>query len=243
MTGTSNKLLSLQQEQPDRCVNSAQSSPVSSSEYDDSSSSSHSSSWCDDELGVYDVICGRHKAAFNNIGNRRFRVTVYLAQLRYTGALTRKEKSAVIKSIAELVHSNGGRFLQCQKRSWVELSEKQSHEKVGHALRDMAVSSAAKQESFDKRGEVKTIPKPSKSKMCIKQKSIVRNSVHDDFVKEIVTYASGPCTKPLESASKESSLIEPLPWWQPSIAQDQDVLDSAILSWLSDESDTILQTF
>ena len=105
-----------------------------------------------DEIGLYDVLCGRDKAAFNNIGNRRFRVTVSLSLDRYLQAATRKEKSVVIKSVVTMLHADGGKFLQqlvSTKRSnsdsnsdaplYIELNEKQAHEKAGHALRDMAL--------------------------------------------------------------------------------------------------------
>lgn len=100
-------------------------------------------------LGLYDVLCGRNKTAFNNIGNRRFRVTVTLALERYMSKPSRIDKSIVIKSVAGLVHANGGRFLQRQRGggALVELSEKQSHEKVGHALRDMALAWTKSEES------------------------------------------------------------------------------------------------
>jgi hypothetical protein len=91
------------------------------------------------ELGQYDIICGRSKLAFNNVGNRRFRVTVSLSLDRYMSAATRKETSNVIKSVAEIVRGNGGRFLKPRPDgTWVDLEEKHVHEKVGHALRDAA---------------------------------------------------------------------------------------------------------
>lgn len=95
-------------------------------------------------LGFYDVICGRHKAAFDNIGNRRFRVLVALAHEKYSNASTRAHKSIVIKDIVDSVHNGGGRFLQRLGCNWVELDDKQTHDKVGHALRDMAVASKSK---------------------------------------------------------------------------------------------------
>lgn len=93
------------------------------------------------QLGPYDVICGRHKAAFDNIGNRRFRITVALSLARYKAAPIREDKSIIIHSVVALVRSCGGRFLQRQKEAWVELDDKMAHEKVGHALRDMASKS------------------------------------------------------------------------------------------------------
>lgn len=93
-------------------------------------------------VGCYDVLCGRHKAAFNNVGNRRFRVTVSLSLNRYLQAKSRKDRSVVIASVTALVHSIGGRFLQRKNGAWVELSEKEAHNKTGHALRDMAAAVA-----------------------------------------------------------------------------------------------------
>lgn len=93
---------------------------------------------CLDGVGPYDVVCGRQKAAFRNVGNRRFRVTVSLFMEKYTAAPTRQCKSKVIAAVAEQVKANGGRFLRRRNNEWVELDDKQAKEKVGHALRDMA---------------------------------------------------------------------------------------------------------
>jgi hypothetical protein len=90
------------------------------------------------EIGKYDVLCGRHKAAFNNIGNRRFRITVALALDRYMLATTRRGKTAVIKSVTMLVQHNGGHFLKFQHGKWMELEQDQVHKKVAHAMRDAA---------------------------------------------------------------------------------------------------------
>ena len=102
-------------------------------------------------LGFYDVICGRHKAAFDNIGNRRFRVLVALAHDKYANAPSRANKSIVIKDIVDSIHNGGGRFLQRLGCNWVELDDKQTHDKVGHALRDMAVASKSKSSSQKQR--------------------------------------------------------------------------------------------
>jgi hypothetical protein len=95
-------------------------------------------------LGKYDVICGRHKDAFDNVGNRRFRVLIALSVSKYVHAPSRAHKSAVIKDIVDSIHTAGGRFLQRPKGAstckWEELDEKQTYDKIGHALRDMSVS-------------------------------------------------------------------------------------------------------
>jgi hypothetical protein len=89
-------------------------------------------------IGSYDVLCGRHKLAFNNIGNRRLRVTVSLSLERYLANTSRQDKTLVIISIVKLLQETGGRFLKWKKDRWIELGEKQAREKVGHAFRDMA---------------------------------------------------------------------------------------------------------
>jgi uncharacterized protein (DUF1330 family) len=98
-------------------------------------------------LGPYDVICGRNKTAFNNIGNRRFRFTIALNLPQFVNAKSRKDKSSVIEKIKEVVHQSGGKFLMMQDEQqeltgddtpvvWTELNTKQTHLKIGHALRD-----------------------------------------------------------------------------------------------------------
>jgi hypothetical protein len=106
------------------------------------------------EVGQYDVICGRSKMAFHNVGNRRFRTTISLALERFMKAPERKDKSVVIRSVTDLLMGNGGRFLQqvpknksgsSSRRSglvFYELNKKQSRLKVGHALRDMALAAS-----------------------------------------------------------------------------------------------------
>jgi hypothetical protein len=100
-------------------------------------------------LGCNDVICGRHKDACANIGNRRFRILVAMLTPKYIQAPTRAHKSMVIREVVETIHGCGGRFVHHRKMKqctngitmiWEELSEKQIYDKVGHAFRDMSVS-------------------------------------------------------------------------------------------------------
>jgi len=97
-------------------------------------------------IGPYDILSGRGRDSYQNVGNRRFRVTIAMSLQRYIDASTRLEKSKVILSVVDLIRSSGGRFLKwINNRSgdggyWVELNERRVREKVGHALRDMAIS-------------------------------------------------------------------------------------------------------
>jgi hypothetical protein len=94
-------------------------------------------------MGSYDIICGRCKEAFNNVGNRRFRVTIDLYLDEYLKTSSKKEKGKLIVSILRYLRQQiGVRFLKPVKgRSdeYIELGEPEAREKVGHALRDLAV--------------------------------------------------------------------------------------------------------
>ena len=93
------------------------------------------------EIGAYDVLCGRNKASFNNVGNRRFRVLVSNSLHEYVNVATRrKEKSQVVRNIISTTIESGGRFLQEKDGALVELSDRDAQVKVGHAIRDMVLA-------------------------------------------------------------------------------------------------------
>jgi hypothetical protein len=92
-------------------------------------------------LGPYDIICGRCSNAFNNIGNRRFRVTISLNVQRYIDAPTREDKGQVIASVVALLKNEiGARFFGVKGGKLVELDGTEIRKKVGHALRDTAAN-------------------------------------------------------------------------------------------------------
>ena len=93
---------------------------------------------CITAVGPYDILCGRDKNAFNNIGNRRFRVTISLWLSRYIGSPSRQDKTEIIHKIREVLKETGGVFLKpARGGNLVQLNDKQVREKIGHALRDM----------------------------------------------------------------------------------------------------------
>ncbi|GKY94919.1 hypothetical protein MPSEU_000456800 [Mayamaea pseudoterrestris] len=85
-----------------------------------------------------DVLCGRGKTSFNHSGNKWFRDAVSGSMDDYLRAENRFEKSLVVHNIMDRVKKEGGRFLKKDHHinKWVELSEPQAKEKVGHAVRD-----------------------------------------------------------------------------------------------------------
>jgi hypothetical protein len=90
------------------------------------------------DVGPYDIRCGRHKDAFNNVGNRRFRVTINLNLPRYAEARSKHEKSAVVMSVVKFLQEEvGARFLKPKGKGFIELNNTQKRSKIGHALRDM----------------------------------------------------------------------------------------------------------
>lgn len=95
------------------------------------------------DIKSYDILCGRDKATFNNIGNRRFRVLIGINIPRYEKASTKAEKASVIKYICGIFRNEVGvRFLKKHENEdgYYELNESEARKKVGHALRDMSVA-------------------------------------------------------------------------------------------------------
>eukprot|EP00980_Cylindrotheca_fusiformis_P030962 scaffold25685_cov127-Cylindrotheca_fusiformis.AAC.4 len=93
-------------------------------------------------LRHYDILCGRSKHCFNNIGNRRFRITVSLNVKRYDSIATRSERANFIASLAHTLKEDVGfRFLRILKNGeQVELTEEEVRAKIGHALRDLSTA-------------------------------------------------------------------------------------------------------
>jgi hypothetical protein len=147
-----------------------------------------------EEIGLFDVLCGRDKNAFNNTGNRRFRVSVSLALERYINAPTRKDKSIVIKSVVTMVRNNGGRFLQESVNkhdgtvTYVELNDKRCHEKSGHALRDMALVRSAFNKPASFKSDRPSMSTPSTS--TTSQTNLTPSSLPSAELQRLVDVAS-----------------------------------------------------
>lgn len=93
-------------------------------------------------LGPFDVLCGRDKQSYNNVGNRRFRIMISMNLQKYMKCETRTERSKMILGLTYELRQYCGqlRFLKRVKGSntLVQLDYKQSREKIAHALRDAA---------------------------------------------------------------------------------------------------------
>ena len=90
-----------------------------------------------EDIHPYAVVCGRDKLAQSHPGNKFFRNLVQSHRERYQDAHRRKDKKAVATGIIDTILHHGGCFLRFddETRSWVELDQAESYEKVSHALR------------------------------------------------------------------------------------------------------------
>lgn len=89
-------------------------------------------------LGPYDIICGRGSVAFNNIGNRRFRILIGMNTGRYSNCEGRYRKGQFIGDLVNTFqYEMGATFFKVQDNQLIELTERQIRQKVGHALRDV----------------------------------------------------------------------------------------------------------
>ena len=89
------------------------------------------------QLQPYDVICGRHKFAFNNVGNRRFRVTISTYVQEFLDTSRRQDRTFLFMRIVAVIRQSGGRFLKFENGRWVDVGNLEARRKVGHALRDI----------------------------------------------------------------------------------------------------------
>ena len=105
-------------------------------------------------VNPYDILCGRSKQSFENVGNRRFRLTINMRLHDYVSARSKKYKSRIVRDIyANLVERIGARFLvehptttsqSKQQPVYSLLDEEAGLSKVSHAIRDMAKREARK---------------------------------------------------------------------------------------------------
>ena len=109
-----------------------------------SSSNTHIVSRGSREPTEYDVVCGRGKGSYNRAGNRRLRVIIRKHLEEYLHSDNKVYKSAIIaKIIRQVKIQDEGRanFLKKDKTgAWIELAEKTTREKVGHAIREVMAS-------------------------------------------------------------------------------------------------------
>lgn len=105
----------------------------------------------DFEPSTYDVICARGKAAWNHVGNRRFRVTIDIYFTRYKAANSKVAKSILVMEIVDVFRENSSRggFVRQDSKSkrWFEVGDAIAREKVGQSLRELLLQQDPKRHS------------------------------------------------------------------------------------------------
>lgn len=87
--------------------------------------------------GPFDVLLGRGHAIQNSQGNIRYRKVVKEMMDEYTKG-RKLEKTALTKTIVDLIHASTGRFLEEDgKNCWVEVDETTARKKVSHSFRTL----------------------------------------------------------------------------------------------------------
>mmetsp|Transcript_27912 Transcript_27912/g.67913 ORF Transcript_27912/g.67913 Transcript_27912/m.67913 type:complete len:350 (+) Transcript_27912:85-1134(+) len=111
---------------------------------DNTSSNNNSSNDIPEDVRPYDILCGRSKTCFNNIGNRRFRITISMNVKKYDSLTNRSERGNFIYTLAQTLKEDAGfRFVRISKKSGrVELTDDEIRAKIGHALRDLSKAQA-----------------------------------------------------------------------------------------------------
>ena len=106
----------------------------------------------------------------------------------------------VISHIVDIVHQNGGRFLRWDSRSkaWVELSDKQAREKVGHAFRDQFAAHGCKE------------PSPHRLSQPSQPLELSSATSTSEEVSEPLPIRGGAVAEDDSSSSNSSSHLDPL---------------------------------
>ena len=113
------------------------------------------------QLTEHDILVGRHKIAFNHIGNRRFRAIISSFLPQYFERTSRKARSKLILEIVDTIQLAGGNFLKLTPDGrFEEISENEKRNKVGHSLRDAAGASKSNKSTTKKpkKGAIKKTP-------------------------------------------------------------------------------------
>lgn len=86
-----------------------------------------------------DVLLGKHRDAFNHVGNRSFRNLIQDHWERYNNAVGRSERTAIVVQIVDFLREQRQvRFLKRDNAvgKWYIVHDSVAREKVGHAIRD-----------------------------------------------------------------------------------------------------------
>lgn len=106
-----------------------------------------------------DILCGRGKVFAKHPGNQTFTTAIRVSLQAYVDAPKRIDKSIVVSALANRLREAGHRFIKYDKsrQQWFELSNDGSHEKVGHAIRDLLKTLSSQSAPLKPRQIIRTI--------------------------------------------------------------------------------------
>lgn len=85
----------------------------------------------DSRLTPYDILCGRTSHAYNNVGNRRFRVTIRMFLQRYQMLHSRADRKVFIFYLTKLCREEiGFRFLKEESGDFHDIGEVETRKKI-----------------------------------------------------------------------------------------------------------------
>lgn len=100
----------------------------------------------DPRLGPYDILCGRSRNSYNNVGNRRFRVSIRIFLQRYQRLDTRADRKVFIFDLTRLFREEiDFRFLKKDGEEFRDIGEIETRKKIGHALLDQTMKNSSRE--------------------------------------------------------------------------------------------------
>ena len=160
-----------------------------------------------------DVFCGRGRQCFEHEGNKSFRELIARNLDNYVNSSSRKAKTTLVRSIAETIVKQGGRFLIQRtingNTEWIDGGEKRGREKVGHTFRDALTEKAKCIVGLQRKMQPPRVPSQSRS---TNQQSNEANDPfgweRDVFHKQQLLPAYVPSTTPEDVAIEDPSRLD-----------------------------------
>mmetsp|Transcript_298 Transcript_298/g.494 ORF Transcript_298/g.494 Transcript_298/m.494 type:complete len:348 (-) Transcript_298:261-1304(-) len=141
-----------------------------------------------------DVLCGKGKAVFDHVGNRRFRFIVAMNIDKYHKQMTKVARSAMVRSITDQVLSSGARFLKRSDNTaeklddrWFVLSKEEARAKVSQTMRDAARDGPdGSTKRKISRSTKKSAPAVVKSHNAVVMSTTIQSSPSNSFSEQIL---------------------------------------------------------
>jgi hypothetical protein len=148
-----------------------------------------------------DVLCGKDRATFSHLGNRRFRYIISMNAASYVETKTKRERSFMVGAIVSMIQEKGARFVKKDPKAnmYYEICTEHARDKVAHALRD----TCARVSKFK---EASPVPPPSKEGSKSRSRSSKGAKSSEDILKESMDQRLQQVSRTVDEASMIDSL-------------------------------------